>query len=113
MGLSWIGTIGNPTQLTLSAINLKIAAAPFLYQVKDKIEKDAFWMFSGEFGDRLGSNHDQLLASGQNRDVFTDDSKREANERRFSAHCEFRKRAVLLWVLSRIVCQRNDHQGLT
>jgi hypothetical protein len=48
-GLDVSGTIGNPTQLSLSSINLKLEARPFLYQVKDKVEKDPFFYYSDGF----------------------------------------------------------------
>ncbi|MDR5729809.1 MAG: hypothetical protein RB191_20540 [Terriglobia bacterium] len=44
-GLEVRGTIGNPTQLNLSSINLKLDARPFPYQVKDKLKKDPFFFY--------------------------------------------------------------------
>lgn len=44
-GLEVSGTIGNPTQLNLSSINLKLEARPFPYQVKDKLKKDPFFFY--------------------------------------------------------------------
>jgi hypothetical protein len=46
-GLQIGGTIGNPTQLALSSLTLKLAAIPFLYDVREKIEKDGFFLYSG------------------------------------------------------------------
>ncbi len=44
-GLEVSGTIGNPTQLKLSSVNLKSEAKPFPYQVKDKLKKDPFFFY--------------------------------------------------------------------
>jgi hypothetical protein len=44
-GLEVSGTVGNPTQLNLSSINLKLEARPFPYQVKDKLKKEPFFFY--------------------------------------------------------------------
>jgi len=51
-GLEVTGTVGNPTQLTLSSLNLKLSARPFLYKNRDKVLEDPFFLWSeaGEIG---------------------------------------------------------------
>jgi hypothetical protein len=51
-GLEVTGTLGNPNQLTLSSVNLKLSARPFLYKNRDKIVDDPFFLFNaaGEIG---------------------------------------------------------------
>jgi hypothetical protein len=46
-GLSVTGTLGNPTQMTLSALTLKLSARPYLYKIKDKLKDDPFYLYSG------------------------------------------------------------------
>jgi len=48
-GLQVSGTLGNPTQLTISSLTLKLSARPYFYKVKDKILKDFFFVYSGDF----------------------------------------------------------------
>ncbi len=64
-GLEVTGTIGNPTQLTLSSLNLKLSARPYLYKNRDKIIKDPWFMF-GEAGE-IGSGQTTInyLAPGK------------------------------------------------
>jgi hypothetical protein len=51
-GLEVTGTLGNPTQLNLSSINLKLSARPWLYKSREKLEKDPFLLYTG---DEIGS----------------------------------------------------------
>jgi hypothetical protein len=46
-GLAVTGTIGNPTQMTLTSLTLRLSARPFLYKIKDKLKDDPFYMYSG------------------------------------------------------------------
>ena len=46
-GLAVTGTIGNPTQVTLTSLTLRLSARPFLYKIKDKLKDDPFYMYSG------------------------------------------------------------------
>jgi len=46
-GLSVTGTLGNPTQMTLSSLTLKLSARPYLYKIKDKLKDDPFYLYSG------------------------------------------------------------------
>jgi hypothetical protein len=44
-GLEVTGTLGNPTQLTLSSLNLKLSARQFIYKNRGKILKDPFFLY--------------------------------------------------------------------
>jgi hypothetical protein len=69
-GLEIAGTIGNPNQITVSSLNLKLSARPFLYKNRDKIVKDPFFMFTG--GSEIGSGQATIsyLMPGRT-DTFT------------------------------------------
>ena len=47
-GLNVSGTLGNPTRLTVSSLTLKLSARPYLYKVKDKLQKDPFFIYSDD-----------------------------------------------------------------
>lgn len=64
-GLEVKGTVGNPTQLNLSSINLKLSARPFLYLVKDKLDKDPFLIYSNDFEIGSGQATIYYLGSGK------------------------------------------------
>jgi hypothetical protein len=63
-GLELTGTIGNPTQLTLSGINLKLAARPYPYQVKDKVLKNEIYLLFGEIDIGSGQTSIERLIPG-------------------------------------------------
>jgi hypothetical protein len=64
-GMEISGLLGNPTQLTLSGINLTISARPYLYQVKDKVEKNPMVAYTNDF--EIGSAQTSIhyLAPGK------------------------------------------------
>lgn len=64
-GMEISGLLGNPTQLTLSDINLTISARPYLYQVKDKLEKNPTLAYTNDF--EIGSAQTSInsLAPGK------------------------------------------------
>lgn len=47
-GLAVTGTLGNPTQLTVSSINLKLEARPYPYDVRNKVKTDPYFFWSNE-----------------------------------------------------------------
>ena len=65
-GLEVSGTVGNPTQLNLSSINLKLSARPFPYQVKDKLKKDPFFFYISD-GFDIGSAQATVFFLGAGR----------------------------------------------
>lgn len=69
-GLEITGTIGNPNQITVSSLNLKLSARPFLYKNRDKIVKDPFFMFNGEGEIGSGQATISYLMPGRT-DTFT------------------------------------------
>jgi hypothetical protein len=62
-GLEVRGTVGNPTQLNLSSINLKLEARPFPYQVKDKLKKDPYFFYISD-GFDIGSAQTTIFYLG-------------------------------------------------
>ena len=58
-GLEVTGTIGNPTQLNISSLNLKLSARPFLYKNRNAIIKDPWFMFGG--AGEIGSGQTTIL----------------------------------------------------
>jgi hypothetical protein len=61
-GLDVTGTLGNPTQLTLSSINLKLSARQYLFKNREKILKDPFFLY-GDTGD-IGSGQTAITYLG-------------------------------------------------
>jgi hypothetical protein len=69
-GLQLSGTLGNPTRLTISSLTLKLSARPYLYKVKDKVQKDPFFTYSGDFEIGSGQANVGLLLPG-NTETFS------------------------------------------
>jgi hypothetical protein len=63
-GLELAGTVGNPLQITVSSLNLKISARPPLYQVKDKVTKDPFFIYNTEIDIGSGQTTVPILLPG-------------------------------------------------
>lgn len=64
-GLEVSGTLGNPTQLTLSGINFKLSARPYLYQIREKVEKNEFYLYSSEMEIGSGQTAISYLGPGK------------------------------------------------
>lgn len=69
-GLQVTGTIGNPTELSLSSLTLKLSARPYLYKVRDKIEKDPFFLWGNAMEIGSGETSIGYLGAGKT-EVFS------------------------------------------
>ncbi len=67
-GLELTGTLGNPTQMALSSINLKLTARNFLYKNRDKILKDPYFMFNNDID--IGTGQTTIAYLGPGKTAF-------------------------------------------
>jgi len=64
-GLELTGTLGNPTQMTLTSINLRLTARDYLYKNREKVLKDPFFMWNNDNDIGSGQTTIPYLGSGR------------------------------------------------